>query len=277
MTATIRNFYPGLIIVHAFVFPVRGQEVTYGSNNGKYVEVSGRDIYYEEYGEGEPVLMLHGGPGSIANFSKIIPELSKNYRVIAMDTPGQGRSERASDVSYKLLAENASAFIDKMGIKKCYVVGWSDGACTAFLLAANRPEVVSKVFVSGGFSTIDGFTDEAKAFWSTITPEIVEKSWGGWHIRYQQLYPENDWKVLINDLKDMVNDEIYITEAKLKSITSKVLLAYGDRDLFTTEHINYLSRTIPDTELMILPGTSHSTFDEQPEMMSLAIKRFFEK
>jgi pimeloyl-ACP methyl ester carboxylesterase len=75
----------------------------------------------------------------------------------------------------------------------------------------------------------------------------------------------------------MVNDEIYITEAKLKSITSKVLLAYGDRDLFTTEHINYLSRTIPDTELMILPGTSHSTFDEQPEMMSLAIKRFFEK
>lgn len=277
MAATMRNFYVSLIIVQAFVFPVSGQEIIYGSNNGKYVEVSGRDIYYEEYGEGEPVLMLHGGPGSIANFSKIIPGLSKNYRVIAMDTPGQGHSERASDVSYQLLAENASAFIDKMGIKKCYVVGWSDGACTGLLLAANRPEVVSKVFVSGGFSNIGGFTDEAKAFWSTITPEIVEKSWGGWHLRYQKLYPENDWKTLIHDLRNMVNDEIYITEAKLKSITSNVLLAYGDSDSFTIEHIMYLSRTIPDTELMILPGTSHSTFDEQPEMMSLAINRFFKK
>ncbi len=273
MAATIRNFFASLMIVQAFAFPLRSQEIIYGSNNGKYVEVSGRDIYYEEYGEGEPVLMLHGGPGSIANFSNLIPKLSKNYRVIAMDTPGQGRSERASDVSYQLLAENASAFIDKMEIKKCYVVGWSDGACTGLLLAANRPEVISKVFVSGGFSNIDGFTDESKAFWSTITPE----SWGGWHLEYQQLYPENDWKTLIHDLRDMFNTKIYITEEKLKSITSKVLLAYGDNDLFTYEHIVYLYRTIPDTELMILPGTSHSTFDEQPEMMSLAIINFFKK
>jgi len=239
--------------------------------------VSGRDVYYEEYGEGEPVLLLHGGPGSIANFSKLIPELSKNYRVIAMDTPGHGRSARAGELSYQLLAENASDFIDKLEIKKCYVVGWSDGACTGLLLAANRPEVISKVFVSGAFSNIDGFTAESKAFWSTITPEMVEKSWGGWHLKYQQLYPQNDWKTLIHDLRNMINTEIYITEEKLKNISSKVLLAYGDNDIFTFEHITYLYRTIPDAELMIFPGTSHSTFDEQPEMMSLAIKNFLKK
>lgn len=275
--ANIRNALASVVIVHAFVFPLKSQEIIYGSNNGKYIEVLGRDIYYEEYGEGEPILLLHGGPGSIANFSKIIPELSKNYRVIAMDTPGQGHSERAEDVSYQLLAENASAFIDKLGIKKCYVVGWSDGACTSLLLAANRPDAISKVFVSGGFSNIDGFTEEAKAFWSTISPEIVEQTWGGWHLEYQQLYPENYWKILIHDLRDMVNDKVYITDEKLKNISSKVLLAYGDNDLFTMEHITFLSKTIPDTELMILPGTSHSTFDEQPEMMALAIKRFFKK
>lgn len=277
MVATFRNFFLSLIIVHGSFLPLRSQEIIYGSNNGKYIEVSGRRIYYEEYGEGKPILMLHGGPGSIANFSKVIPELSKSYRVIAMDAPGQGHSERASDVSYQLLAENASAFIDKLGIKKCYVVGWSDGACTGLLLAVNRPEVISKLFVSGGFSNIDGFTDEAKAFWSTITPEEVEQSWGGWHLEYQRLYPENDWKTLIHDLREMVNDKIYITEEDLKRITSKVLLAYGDNDVFTLEHIFYLYRTIPDTELMILPATGHSTFDEQPEMMLLAIKNFFEK
>lgn len=264
-------------MTQAIVIPLRSQEIIYGSNNGKYVEVSGRSVYYEEYGAGDTVLMLHGGPGSIAHFSRLIPELSKNYKVIAIDTPGQGHSDRANDVSYQLLAENASGFIDEMGIKKCHVIGWSDGATTSLLLAANRPDVVLKVFASGGFSNIDGFTDEDKAFWSTITPEIVENSWGGWHLEYQRLYPENDWKTLIYDLKGMVNDEIYIPQEKLDSITSKVLLAYGDNDAITLEHSIYLHRTIIDSELMIFPGTGHSTFEEQPEMMSLAVQNFFGK
>ncbi len=266
-----------LILAQAFTMPLRSQQIIYGSNNGKYVELSGKSVYYEEYGSGDTVLLLHGGPGSIAQFSKLIPELSKNYTVIAMDTPGHGRSDRVNKLSYQILAENASKFIDKMGIKKCHVVGWSDGATTGLLLAANRPDVISKVFVSGGFANIDGFTNEEKNFWSTITPEIVEKSWGGWHLEYQRLYPENDWKTLILDLRGMINDEIYITEKKLESITCKVLLAYGDNDLFTLEHIGYLFKTIPDSELMIFPGTSHSTFEEQPEMMSLAVQNFFGK
>lgn len=255
---------------------LRCQEVIYGSNNGKYVELSGRQVYYEEYGEGETVLMLHGGPGSIANFSKLIPELSKTYKVIAMDTPGHGLSERAESLSYLFLTENASEFIDKLGIEKCYVVGWSDGATTGLLLAAKRPEVISKVFASGGFANIDGFTEQEKKMWSNITPEMVEESWGGWHLEYQQLYPENDWRTLIKDINRMVNDKIYITEKQLKSISSKVLLAYGDNDAFTLEHEVYLYRTIPNCELMIFPGTSHSTFEEQPEMMFLAIQNFFE-
>jgi len=277
MSVKLKIFLLILIMAQAIVIPLRSQEIIYGLNNGKYVEVSGRSVYYEEYGVGDTVLLLHGGPGSIAHFSNLIPELSKNYTVIAIDTPGQGRSERANNVSYQLLAENASEFIDKMGIKKCNVVGWSDGATTGLLLAANRPDVISKVFVSGGFSNIDGFTDEDKNYWSSITPEIVEQSWGGWHLEYQRLYPENDWKTLIQDLRGMVNDEIYITEEKLESITSKVLLAYGDNDLFTLEHVVYLYRTIPDSELMIFPGTSHSTFEEHPEMMSLAVQNFFGK
>lgn len=277
MTAPVRNCLLCLVIIHTILSPLKGQEITYGSNHGRYIEISGRKVYYEEYGQGESILMLHGGPGSIANFSKVIPTLSKNYRVIAMDSPGQGHSERVKNVSYQVLAENASAFLDKLGIKKCYVVGWSDGACTTLLLAANRPDVVTKIFVSGGFSTIDGFTDKAKTFWSTITPEIVEQSWGGWHIRYQKQYPENDWKTLIQDIRNMVNEKNYITDEKLKSINSKVLLAFGDRDFYTMEHIDHLFKTIPGAELMIVPGTGHSTFDQQPEIMTQAIENFFKK
>ncbi len=276
MSVKLKVFLSILIMAQAIVIPLRSQEIIYGSNDGKYVEASGRSVYYEEYGAGDTVLLLHGGPGSIANFSKLIPELSKNYRVIAIDTPGHGRSERANNLSYQLLAENASEFIDMMGIKKCNVVGWSDGATTGLLLAAIRPDVISKVFASGALSNIDGFTNEEKIFWSTITAEILEQSWGG-YLEYQRQYPENDWKTLIQDLRGMIADEIYITEEKLKSISGKVLLAYGDNDLFTLEHVVYLYRTITDSELMIFPGTSHSTFEEQPEMMSLAVQNFFRK
>ena len=266
-----------IFIIQLISYPVRSQEIIYGSNDGKYAEVFGRKVYYEEYGSGETILMLHGGPGSIANFSPVIPILSKNFKLIAIDTPGQGNSEQANDMSYQLIAENASGFIDVMGIKKCHVVGWSDGACTGLLLAANRPDVIAKVFVSGGFSNINGFTDEVIEFWSTVTLEKAKQDWGDWHLEYTRMYPEIDLKRVFGDLRNMVNKEIYITEEELKSIDRKVLLAYGDKDIYTIEHIFYLHNAIPDSELMIVPGTSHSTFHEQPELMSLAIQQFFEE
>jgi pimeloyl-ACP methyl ester carboxylesterase len=277
MNFTIRTLYWKIIIFLSIANSIEAQEIKYGSNNGNYVQILGREVYFEEYGEGDTVLMLHGGPGSITNFAKIIPKLSKDYKIFAIDSPGQGNSERAEDLSYPLMAENASLFIDKMGINKCYVVGWSDGACTGLLLAANRPDVVKKVFVSGGFANIDGFTEEVRTFWSTVTPEIIQQEWGNWHLEYQSQYPNLDWKTTIHDIRNMVNKIIYITEDQLSSIEGNVLLAYGDNDIYTMEHIIYLRKTIRDSELMILPGTNHSTFDEQPEIMSLAIKDFFDK
>jgi alpha-beta hydrolase superfamily lysophospholipase len=98
MPIRFKVFFLFLIMTQAIILPLKSQAITYGSNNGKYVEVYGRSVYYEEYGAGDTVLLLHGGPGSIAHFSKLIPELSKNYTVIAMDTPGQGHSERANNV-----------------------------------------------------------------------------------------------------------------------------------------------------------------------------------
>lgn len=257
---------------------VYSQQIIYGSNKGKFVEIDGRNVYYEEYGSGETVLMLHGGPGSIADFTKLIPVLSKNYRVIAMDTPGHGHSDRFDNLNYQFLADNASKFIDKLEISKCYVVGWSDGATTGLLLASKRPDVISKVFASGGFSSINGFKDKDKEFWLTLTTEVVEQTWGGWHLEYQKIYPNNNWKVLIKDIKKMMgSSETFITFEQLMGINSEVLLVWGDEDLATLEHISYLYKTIPNSELMILPGTGHSTFEQQPDIISIAVQKFFKK
>src|SRR4051812_16681594 len=105
----------------------RDQKIEYGDNNGKYLTILDTEIYYEEYGEGVPLILLQGGMGSIHDFAKCIPELSKHYRVIAPDSPGQGRSELADSMSYELMADYISKMIDVLKLDSAYVMGWSDG------------------------------------------------------------------------------------------------------------------------------------------------------
>src|SRR6186713_923625 len=108
----------------------RTDKIEYGSNNGSVISINGKNIYYEEYGQGTPVLLLSGGGinRSIRDFGKCIPGLSKHFRVIAPDTPGQGRSEQTDSLSYNLLTDFMSQLIDSLKIDSCYVMGWSDGA-----------------------------------------------------------------------------------------------------------------------------------------------------
>src|SRR5690349_9692459 len=103
------------------------KKIEYGSNDGKYVTVKNRKMYFEEYGQGAPLLLLSGGglSRSIRDFGKCIPELSKKYRVIAPDTPGQGRSEQTDSLSYDLITECMSQLIDSLKLDSAYVMGLS--------------------------------------------------------------------------------------------------------------------------------------------------------
>ena len=132
-----------LIVIISFfmsAFVYAQKEIKYGSNNGKYVLIRNTKIYYEEYGNGVPLLLLQGGMGSIADFSLCIPELSKKFHVIAPDMPGQGRSQMADSMSYQLMADFISAFIDKVELDSAYIMGWSDGGNVALILASKRPD-----------------------------------------------------------------------------------------------------------------------------------------
>src|SRR6185295_15231755 len=108
----MKNIFFALLV--ASCFTVKAQEVKYGSNNGKYISIRNTKIYYEEYGKGTPLLLLHGGMGSIADFKLCIPELSKHFRIIAPDSPGQGRSGLADSMSYQLMTDYMSKFIDAL-------------------------------------------------------------------------------------------------------------------------------------------------------------------
>jgi pimeloyl-ACP methyl ester carboxylesterase len=116
-----------------------------GSNNGNYVTVFDTQIYYEEYGTGTPLLLLHGNFGSMAYYKMVIPELSNYFNVIAVNFPGFGRSYHADSISFRLFSDYMSEMIDIMRLDSVYVLGCSMGSSVALLLAHNRPDKVKRI------------------------------------------------------------------------------------------------------------------------------------
>src|SRR6476620_4516716 len=124
----------------------------YGRNKaaGHYIKTRGFSMYYEAYGNGEPLLLIHGNEGSINNFLYQIPYFSRTYKVIVADSRSQGKSADNSDsLSYEMMADDLNAILDSLRLSSCYVIGWSDGAINGLLLAIRHPDKVKKLAVTG--------------------------------------------------------------------------------------------------------------------------------
>jgi pimeloyl-ACP methyl ester carboxylesterase len=256
------------ILLLTLVFSLSGiAQIKYGSNNGKYLTIKGTKTYYEEYGKGTPLLLLHGGFGSIADFEYVIPILAKNYRVIISDAPGLGRSEYAnSPLSYNLLAEYNSEIIDKLKLDSLYVIGWSDGAIAGLILAKNRPDKVKKIIISGANYKIEGFKnlEETKNWTDT---NWVEKHWPHWINHYQTL-SSKDWKRYVNEAKLMWFQEQYFPKSDLEALKISTLVVYGDNDVYTLEHGIEIHTAIKNSQFCVIPNCSHEVFGDKPEIIS---------
>lgn len=250
--------------------------VDYGSNNGKSVTILDKKIYYEEYGKGPPLLLLQGGMGGIKDFEKCIPELSKHYRLIAPDTPGQGRSELADSLSYQTITEFVSLFIDELKLDSTYVMGWSDGGIVGLLLAESRPDKVKKVLAAGANNGVRAVLPPGIDI-SAVHPNPIEDFEKGnkeWIDNYVKTMPR-DWKKLINDLNKMWYQQEYFPNSILEKINIPVMIAMGDKDDIRLEHAIELHRSIRNSELCILPGASHAVFSDKPELINKIAIDFF--
>jgi pimeloyl-ACP methyl ester carboxylesterase len=242
-------------------------QINYGSNNGDFLTIRGTKVYYEEYGKGVPLLMLHGGFGDISDFQKVIPRLSEKYRVIIPDAPGLGRSEFADSIlSYQLLADYSSKFIDLLKLDSVYVIGWSDGGNTALLLAKDRPEKVKKIIVSGANYKLDGFTKEAFEECKNLNDTTwVKKELDGWVKHYQELSTKN-WTRYVTEGCTMWFKEQYFPKDDLEKIKASTLVIYGDKDMFTLEHGIEIRNAIKNSQFCVIPDCSHQVFYEKPEL-----------
>lgn len=250
------------------------------SNKNGTVTINHRKVYFEEYGQGPPLLILSGGGlhRSTNDFQKCIPFLSVHFRIILPDTPGQGKSEQTDSLSYSFLTDVMSQLIDSLRLDSTYVMGLSDGGIVAILLAERRADKVRKSIAVGANNGTAGFVlPEGFDIDSVKIPSLEQ--WARYHEKdiewYSTLEPKKDWKKMATNLNRMWYEKQYFTPAIYDRIKIPVMIVLGDRDDISIDHAQDMYKSIKGSQLCVLPNTSHEVFAEQPEIISRIAKNFF--
>jgi pimeloyl-ACP methyl ester carboxylesterase len=253
----------------------------YGSNPaaGNYVDVNNIRVYYETYGEGEPLLLLHGNSGSISNFMYQIPELSKQFKVIAVDSRAQGRStDSDQEITYALMASDMSELIDKLYLGKVNVVGWSDGGNIGLELAYAHPEKVLKVVTIGAnYSNENWMAPPDSVVMDADDPLILKATemMKRFANEMEKLSPDpTKLPVIKKKLEDLMVNNPKFTPEQLRTIKVPFLIISGDHDIITLEHTISLYNNLPEAELFIVPHASHLVPYENPELVNSEIIKF---
>jgi pimeloyl-ACP methyl ester carboxylesterase len=256
-------------------------QVNYGSNPtaGKYVDVNDIKVYYEIYGEGEPLLLLHGNSGSIENFVYQIPELSKYFKVIAIDSRAQGRtSDSDQEISYTLMASDMSELIDKLSLGKVNVAGWSDGGNIGLELAYAHPEKVLKVITCGANYSNENFLAPPDSVnMNPNDPLIVQTSalMKQYKTAFERLSPKQERIPIIKKKLEVLMEKYpNFTLDQIKTINVPFLVIAGDHDVINIDHTVAFFKNLKKAQLFIVPGASHLGPVEYPELVNGEIIRF---
>lgn len=259
----------------------KDEKVEYGSNfeAGSYADVNDIRIYYESYGEGEPLLLLHGNGGSIENFIYQIPELSKHFRVIAVDSRAQGRTtDSDQEITYALMADDMSELIDMLDLGLVNVVGWSDGGNIGLELAFAHPEKVLKVVAIGAnYTHEDLMTPPDSALMDPDDPlfERTSEVLKRYSTAAERLSPDTLRLPLIaKKLEDLVAKYPNFTPEQLRTIDVPFLIVAGDHDLINLDQTVTMFNNLPKSELFIVPHATHFVLVEHPEVVNSEIVRF---
>ena len=228
---------------------------------GKYVDVNGVKLYYKIYGNGTPLLMIHGNGGSFACFENQVKVFSKHFKVILVDCRGRGNSsyQKGVELTFDLQVEDINLFLDKLNIKKANILGWSDGGIIGLLFAIKYPEKVSKLVSSGANIFPDGALHQEEL-----------KKWIS-DLEHNNKNHENDLAIDLNNLDYKYPNLLY---SDLNIIKSKTLIIAGDHDEIKGEHTLKIFESIPNAQLAILPNSSHSALIENSKLFNEIVLRF---
>jgi len=257
-------------------------QTPYGNNPaaGKYCNVGDANIYYEVYGTGKPVVLLHGGIfGYIDEYTQLIPALSKKFMVIAIATRGHGKSALGSKpLSYKLFAEDTYKVIQQVTIDSVLVVGFSDGADLGYYLAAEHTATVKKMVAIGGNWGADDFTGDDKTFNDNLNAAWFAKNMGQFVDERKKLMPEPQrFDEFVNKLADVWREHVYVTPETIKAIKCPTMIAAGQNDGCPIEHYTSIYRLLQHGQMAVIPGCDHLVLSCKPKLMEEIIMGFLEE
>ena len=245
------------------------------TNDQGYVEHDGARIWYATYGFGSPVILLHGGLGHSGNWGYQVPALVRSgYRAVLIDSRGHGRSTRdARPYSYELMASDVLAVMDALHLENAHLVGWSDGACTALILASKAPTRVAGVF----FFACNMDPSGAKQI-TEFTP-ILRRCMGRHRKDYARLSATPDqFDEFSQAVGLMQRTQPNYSAHDLAQISVPVAIVQSEHDEFIKrEHAEYLARSIPNAELVNLHGVSHFAPLQRPEQFNSVMLTFLGK
>jgi pimeloyl-ACP methyl ester carboxylesterase len=246
-------------------------QIPYGNNPqaGKFVRINGVKLYYEKYGSGPPLFVIHGNRSATPGNTPQIEYFSKKYTVYSIDCRGRGKSESGKDsLTFMNIAKDFAEFINEMKLDSVYIIGKSDGAIIALLMAIYYPEHISK---------IAAFAPNLWPDSTALFPEAVNS------IHQERVKAEKmlalhdtsaDWKIEIERYR---LDEFQpdITKEELQKITIPVLVMSADRDVIKPEHILFIYQNIKYSNLSIFTGERHKVSRENPLLFNTTIDKYF--
>jgi len=253
-----------ILIAYLSITYAQSDSIIYGSNPtaGHYASVNGIQLYYETYGSGRPLLLLHGNGGSIHSFGRQIPFFEKYFQVIAIDSRLQGKSGGADDlISYEMMAADFNAFLDFLKIDSVFVLGWSDGGIDGLILAMDYPDKVKRLAVSGANIVAD----------SSALPYADIVGMRNFITQNQEAS-----KTAIA-LTTMMLNEPNIPFRTLEQIHCPVLVMAGDHDIIKPEHTLKIFQAIPTASLCIFPDSNHGVCQQHPKLFNETVLTFFSK
>jgi pimeloyl-ACP methyl ester carboxylesterase len=235
----------------------------YGHNAaaGHTCQLPGVKLYYETYGQGEPLLLLHGNGESINSFRRQIDAFATHFRVIAVDTRAQGQSTDTltAPLTYDLFATDMKTLLDSLHLPSAHVVGWSDGGNTGLLLAQHYPAYVRKLVTMGAnlFPTTEA-----------VEAKMLRQSEQSRQILLKQ------GKAAQARLLTLVLTEPHLSYEALATIQAPTLVLAGEKDIIKRAHTQAIAAHLPHAQIVILPGVTHYAPQENPALFNETVLSF---
>jgi pimeloyl-ACP methyl ester carboxylesterase len=236
------------------------------------VDIGGVTTHYEEQGEGDPLVLLHGGMSDSSAWGMQLPALSATYHVYAPDRRGHGRTyDNEEPYTYEAAATETIAFLEQVVGGPAHLVGWSDGGNVALLVSVQRPDLVRRQVVIGANFHFEGLVEGFGLGDDPDAPDVA--IFRGAHEAASPDGPEH-WPVFFHKSARMWREGPTMTAGDVARVEAPTLVLAGDDEMITLEHICAMYEALPAGQLAIVPGTSHVLLLEKADLVNRLLLEF---